>query len=59
VLESGTVRGVDLKSELLPPILVPMTSPDTTTSTLRFCCRPPALAIRCNGLGFAKHYDRN
>jgi len=31
------------------PTWIPMTSPDTTNSTRRFCCRPEAVSLEVTG----------
>ncbi len=41
----GSVAGCIRSS----PIVVPITSPDTTNSTRRFCCRPAAVSLDAIG----------
>src|SRR5689334_24781363 len=36
------------------PIAVPMTSPEITSSTRRFCCRPPAVSLDATGCDLPK-----
>jgi len=38
------------------PITVPITSPETTISTRRFCCRPPAVSFEATGCVLPKPF---
>ena len=46
---AATVRQTGIRSSIGVPISVPMTSPEITSSTRRFCCRPSAVSLDATG----------
>lgn len=47
--DHGSSQTQDYLAAIGVPITVPITSPETTISTRRFCCRPSALSLEATG----------